>query len=243
MTHTLLEMETITFDYKRLSKAISTRDHSYRLLMWISEAIGDGLIQPSRVAHHSTAADAAAQWFRDNYFNIPESLRPAEDELYELAAFFSTYLTSSFDVIEKPGTKGIGSVSGAFSCRCDLCMRIVNAPHLRAKKLYSRDKQRADFLMVESLCELAKRQRLEIDIQFAEQLVDDKRTRRQAAYITYGYWLIQRLEGVSDGPAVLALWRIIAWDRRGGIRRDFRLKLEDFRAAEAELISTIRSAL
>ena len=42
-------------------------------------------------------------------------------------------------------------------CRCELCMRIVNAPHLQTKKLYARDKRRADFLMFERVGELARR--------------------------------------------------------------------------------------
>ena len=76
----------------------------------------------------------------------------------------------------------------------------------------------------------------------AEKMVNQQQTRRSAAYIAYGHWLIRRLSGESDGPAILALWRLIAWDPRGGVRRGFVLRLSDFQVAENELVATIRSA-
>lgn len=208
--------------------------------MWISDAIDKGLIQPSRVAHHSGGPNAATEWLRSNFYHIPEDLRPPQNELDEFAAFFSTYLTSSFDVIEKPGTKGEGPTPTG--CRCELCMRIVNAPHLKAKKLYAGDKRRADFLMSQCVTELAKENGLDIDDELTTQLVTNETTRRYAAYIAYGHWLIRRLSGESDGPAILALWRLIAWDRRGGMRVGFTLQIDDFMAAEKQLLSAIQDA-
>jgi hypothetical protein len=206
--------------------------------MWISDAIDKDLIQPSRAAHHSGGPDAATEWLRSNYYNIPQDLRPPQSMIDEFTAFFSTYLTSSFDVVEKPGTKAEGPMP-RFGCRCDICMRIINAPHLQAKKLYARDKRRADFLMTECLTQLAHENGLDIDERLAIQLVTDQTTRRSAAYLAYGHWLVQRLAGQADGPAILALWRLIAWDTRGGMRRNFTLQLNDFRKAEDQLLAAI----
>ena len=149
------------------------------------------------------------------------------------------FRSSSFDVIEKPGTKGEGPTP-RFGCRCELCLRIVNAPHLRTKKLYARDKRRADFLMTECLIQLARENGLDIDERRAIQLVTDPTTRRCAAYLAYGHWLVRRLAGESDGPAVLALWRLIAWDARGGMRHGFTLQLDDFKQAEDQLLAALR---
>lgn len=157
------------FDHKRLAKAIATRDHSYKLLMWISDAIDKGLIQFWRAAYHSGGPDAATEWLRSNYFHIPEDLRPPENDIEEFAAFFSTYVTSSFDVIANPGTKGVGPAPSW--CQCEHCMRIANAPHLRTKKLYTRDERRAEFLMVESLMKFAAQYGVPIDEPAASQLV------------------------------------------------------------------------
>lgn len=208
--------------------------------MWISDAIDQGLIQPSRAAHHSGGPDAAVQWLRSNYYNIPEALRPPKNEIEEFAAFFSTYLTSSFDVIQTPGKQGVGPAPTG--CRCELCMRIVNAPHLQTKKLYAKDKRRADSLMCECVAELAKENGIDLGEESTTQLVTNDKTRRYAATITYGHWLIRRLSGESDGPAVLVLWRLIAWDPRGGMRRGFTLDVADFRVAERELLLAIQTA-
>jgi len=207
--------------------------------MWISGAIDKGLIQPSRAAHHSGGPDAAIEWMRANYYNIPDEFRPQEHDVVEFAAFFSTYLTSSFDVVEKPGTRGEGPTPTV--CRCELCMRIVNAPHLRAKKLYAGDKRRAELLMRECLTALAAENNLAMDDDMAKRIVTEKITRRSAAYFAYGYWLIRRLSGDSDGPAILALWRLIAWDPRGGMRHGFTLQLDDFRVAENALLGAIQN--
>jgi len=208
--------------------------------MGISDAIDEGSIQPSQAGRHSGSPDAATQWLWSNYYNIPENLRPAGNDVEEFAAFFSTYLTSSFDIIEKPGTKGEGPTPTL--CRCEVCMRITNAPHLRAKKLYASDKRRANFLMTESLLELATDNNLTISHDRAAEIVADRTIRRDAAFVAYGRWLIMRLSGQSDGPAILVLWRLIAWDPRGGIRSGFTLKLDDFKVAEHNLLAAIRIA-
>lgn len=230
----------VTFDYERLNTAIAIRDRSYKLLLWISDAIDKGLIQPSNVAHNASACDAATEWLRRNYHLIPDELRPNHATLGEFAAFFSTYLTSSFDVVEKPGTQGKGPVSQT-GCRCELCMRIVNAPHLQAKKLYTADKRYAELLMTQCLVELARDNGLPIDDESISRLVIGAETRRAAAYMTYGHWLIRRLKGESPGASILALWRLIAWDPRGGMRRGFTLELNDFMIAEKTLFAALRA--
>ncbi len=77
--------------------------------------------------------------------------------------------------------------------------------------------------MSECLQNLAAQHGIELDENSAAEFLTDQRTRRAAAYVTYGQWLILRLTGESDGPAMLALWRLIAWDPRGGIRHGFKL--------------------
>lgn len=96
--------------------------------------------------------------------------------------------------------------------------------------------------MIECQPHLARENGVEINERQAMQFVTDQSTRRSAAYITYAHWLILRLAGESDGPAILALWRLIAWDPRGGMRRDFTLELDDFKLAEVQLLAAIKDA-
>lgn len=121
--------------------------------MWISDAISKGLVFPSRAANHSGDSEAATDWLRQYYDQIPDDIRPRKTSIREYAAFFSTYLTSSFEIAENPGTKGEGP---SFGCTCCVCVRIVNAPHLRTKKLYARDKRHAETLLSEAVVRVAQ---------------------------------------------------------------------------------------
>ena len=96
--------------------------------------------------------------------------------------------------------------------------------------------------MRDCVAELADEKSIPVSDDLVTRIVTEQPTRRSAAYIAYGYWLIRRLYGESDGPAILALWRLIAWDPRGGMRRGFTLELEDFKAAETSLLVTIQDA-
>lgn len=208
--------------------------------MWISEKIDKGQIVAKRAAKHSGGPEAAIDWLRTYWLDLPKTLRPDKEDIDEFGAFFSTYLLSSFDVVLKPGTRGTESSAGFCDCRCPVCVRIVNASHLRPKKLYAADKRRATNLMFECVSAMASELALNVNESAIEQLVRDSRIRRSAAYLTYGYWSIERLEGRSAGAAILVLWRLIAWDPRGAPRPNFVLALKDFQAAEESLIIRLR---
>ncbi len=205
--------------------------------MWIGDRVDQGKIQPSRAAHRCSGPHSVSELIRDYYLEIPISMLPPFEEIEEFSAFFSTFLTSSFDVIEKPGTRG----DGPLVCTCDICLRLRNAPHLQAKKLYAREKREANLLMLECMELLVRKNGIDCDEQRLKQIVNDSETRRDAAYLAYGHWLIKRLSGESAGPAILALWRLIAWDPRGGMRPNFTLEIDDFKAAEIKLVETLRS--
>jgi hypothetical protein len=64
-------------------------------------------------------------------------------------------------------------------------VRILNAPHLRANKLFAAEKRRANELMIECVEHFAAENGLSIDEQSAERLVADVRKRRAAAYTSY----------------------------------------------------------
>ena len=71
-----------------------------------------------------------------------------------IRSFFSTFLTSSFDVVARPGTPKITGPRLWLSC--EICVRIVNAPHLQTKRVTNQDKRRADYLMTEWLLEFTR---------------------------------------------------------------------------------------
>jgi len=223
----------------RLVLAIEIHSQSYQLLRWVAEAVRKGFIPATRAHDYANTGDAAFDWMQEHYLNLPQAMRPDRRHLREFANFFGTYITSSFDIVEQPGMRR----ESRCGCYCPLCAHLVNAPHLRAKKLRRRDRERADRLMVDRVTAFAREEAIEATDQAIDAVVRSDETRRSAAYSTYGHWLIRRLAGDTDGTAVLALWRQIAWERTGSPIKKFRLRYEDFRDAELALAEALRSAV
>lgn len=223
----------------RLALAIDIHSQSYQLLRWIAEAVRKGFIPATHAHEYANTGDAAFDWMQEHYLNFPQGLRPDRRHLREFANFFGTYLTSSFDILEQPGTRR----DSPCGCYCAMCSRLVNAPHLRPKKLTRRDKERAGRLMIDRVAALAREEGIAATDAAVVAIVRGDETRRSAGYSAYGHWLIRRLEGDTDGTAVLALWREIAWKRTGSPIQNFRLRYEAFVAAEEVLIGALRSAV
>jgi hypothetical protein len=223
----------------RLTLAIEVHSRSYELLRWVATAVRKGFIPATRAHEYANTCDAAFAWIQDHYLNFPPAVRPDRRYLREFANFFGTYVTSSFDIIEQPGTR----LDSRCGCYCPLCAHLVSASHLRPKRLSKRDKKRADQLMVNRVTALAGEEGIGVTDPAVVAVVCSGETRRSAAYSAYGYWLIRRLEGDTDGAAVLALWREIAWKRTGSPIKDFRLQYQDFLDAEELLAEALQSGI
>lgn len=101
--------------------------------------------------------------------SFPRDMRPDEGKLREFAAFFGTYLTSSFDLTNDPSVVLRNQYGG--TCFCPICARLVNGSHLKAKKLTSSDKKRAISLMIDRLLAFAGEHDLKLTTGNAEALI------------------------------------------------------------------------
>ena len=150
--------------------------------------------------------------------------------------FFGSYLETSFDIIDAPPERYVSECS----CYCLMCRRLANPQHLKAKSLTKADTNRAAKLRVRRMEMLA----LEEGLPFVEAVVreslQDVATQHSASLSAYGSALLDRLNGYSDGPAVLALWRDFAWTPSGAPNRKFKLKAADILQAEQKLINILR---
>jgi len=113
--------------------------------------------------------------------------------------------------------------------------------HLQPKKLTKANKRRAFDLMMDRVAALAKEESMAVTPERCREIAGDPATRQSAGFSTYGYWLINRLSGCADGPAVLALWREIAWNKAGSPIKGFSLQCEDFEDAERRLLYAIQN--
>ena len=119
-----------------IKTAVEIQQKSYRLLLWLADAIDRGIITFTHIHQYTGAADAAWEWFEEHYNNLPDAGRPERDRLREFSNYFGSYGTTSFDLVEQPGTR----LETPCGCYCPFCTHLANTSHLRPKKPGKRDK-------------------------------------------------------------------------------------------------------
>ncbi|HEX6283280.1 MAG TPA: hypothetical protein VFZ71_00335 [Pyrinomonadaceae bacterium] len=221
---------------EEIFEAVDLHQRSYNLLIWLSTAISKGFIHFDRAHDYLDEAEAAAGWILGHFNNLPPDCRPEQHEqLKPFAQFFATYLTTSFDLAKNPGTR----LESWCGCYCSICAQLMTAPHLKTKKVSRHDKQRARKLKIAVVQHIAGELGTCLDQEQAEKLVDSQANATDVATVAYGHQLIERVHGNSKGPAVLALWREIAWEKTGAPKKEFKLDAEDILRAEQALVNTI----
>lgn len=218
-------------DRNELQRAIDLHRRSYSLLRWLGTSVSKGVIRIDRAHDYMDEAEAARDWIERHYLNLPLDCRPATDELGAFAQFFATYLTTSFDFVKNPMQRRYSECG----CPCSMCSYMVAASHLQPKKVNRRDKMRARKLKIYALKQLALERDSRLDEQEAEKLIDSPDAAMEVSLVAYGQQLMARMRGISEGPAVLALWREIAWDKRGAPKKEFQLEAEHILDAQESL--------
>ena len=221
-------------DREEIHKAVNLQRKSYNLLRWLTTAVSNGVIRFDRAHDYLDEAQAAKEWIERHYLNLPLDCRPDTEELEPLAKFFATYLTTSFELIKQPGQQRYSECG----CSCPMCSYLVGASHLQPKKIYRRDKARARKMKISALQQLAFKCDTHLDQRQAEDLIDSPDSAMEVSLIAYGQQLVARTRGFSEGAAVLALWREIAWDRTAP-KKNFRLEAENILSAQASLTNRL----
>ncbi len=222
---------------EEVDRAVKLHRKSYNLLRWLTTAVTKGVIRFDRAHDYLDEADAAKDWIERHFLNLPPDCRPENEDLEPFARFFATYLTTSFDLIKEPGEQRYNDCG----CSCPMCSYLVGASHLQPKKVYRRDKARARKMKITALQQLAFKCDTHLDQKQAEELIDSPDSAMEASLIAYGHQLVARTCGFSEGPAVLALWREIAWDRTAP-KKNFQLDAEIILSAQESLAKRLGSA-
>jgi hypothetical protein len=220
-----------------MRRLVDLQHRSYLLLKWMAKAVSEGFVNFETAHDYSTLPEAAEGWILDHYLNVPDNARPPREGLPAFCAFFSTYLTNSFDLISHPGQQ---LHSPDAHCFCPMCSWLVDAPNLKTKKLTPTDKRRAQTLRINAIMNLVAQHRLDARNDRIEELLNDRQVFEDASLVAYGYDLLRREQGIASGPAVLALWRGFAWNESGSPKQGFRLKAESIVDAENRLMELLR---
>ena len=221
---------------KQLELAIEIQSRSFKLLQWLAKAIHEGFVPLTKAHDVADAAHAAQSWIEGHYHNLPLECRPDPAHIKEFANFFGSYLETSFDIIETPPERYVSECG----CFCPMCRRLANPQHLKTKSLTKMDKNRAAKLRIRRIEMLALEEGLPFNESLVHESLQDAEVRRSASLSAYGSELLERLNGFSDGPAVLALWRDFAWTSTGAPNRQFKLNAELIHQAEQKLTHIVR---
>src|SRR5215212_11588412 len=104
----------------QIADAVEIQQKSYKLLLWLGQAIDSGRITFTRSHPNANAADNAYEWIQEHYDDLPEELRPARDRLRPFSNYFGSYVTASFDLTDAPGSR----LESSCGCFCELCARL-----------------------------------------------------------------------------------------------------------------------
>ncbi|OYP30324.1 hypothetical protein [Rhodopirellula sp. MGV] len=228
----LKEKLAMLFQITELQALIDLQQRSYRLLRWVADGVDRGFLSFSTAHRHSSLPGSAQEWLREHYQNIPENARPDPHEVERFCAFFTTYLTNSFDLHQAPGQR---RYSPDAHCFCPMCSWLVDAPHLQTKKLSNRDKRRAHNLRITAIKHVAVDLGEPLEDQGIQSILDTRDGTVDASLIAYGFDLRKRIKGIATGPAILSLWRSFAWHESGSPNPEFELQAEMFVQAELQV--------
>jgi hypothetical protein len=226
------------FDEAELEEALELHRRTYLLILWVGNAIQRGFIRFERAHEYSTVSEAAEAWLAHHFLNLPVDARPLErsgPKLRRYANFFVSYLQVSFELDSYPELRRV-SQNGCF---CSFCSSLESASHLKPKKLRAKDKEGAQELKRTYLTRLADENGRDVGPAEIDHLLHDHELAHDAALVTYSEELLSRAEGVRSNPAVLALWRELAWTAHGSPNHKFHLRKQDILKAERNLLAAV----
>lgn len=219
-----------------ISRAVDMQKRSYRLLRWVASAVDSHRVSFDHAHGALGMEEAARAWFTRNYDCLPSDARPAREDVEQFANLFASYLGTSFDLVEDPGSRP----KSQCGCWCSYCTMMVAASHLKAKKVREGDKRGAAIEKTRYVGDLVRELGLPLEEAQICALAESKELREAVALATYGSWLLKRMRGLSCGPEVLALWRQFAWNATGAPKKDFDLSVDAITAAELRVAEEIR---
>lgn len=228
----------MTFDPDQLGRAIRLQQKAFNLLKWLKARVNKDVVTVQRAHDVLDSASAARYWIEVTLPSIPRTARPDPDEIDGVANLFASYLTTSFELTETPGSARVTECG----CYCSICSYWGRAPYLKARKTTDRDKRKAQELMADTVQELAWAGGRELDRAELAKVASDQSLRRDLALVTYARHLMRRLQGGAGSPALLVVWRAFAWKAGGGRDREFALTAEIILTAESRLMELIRAA-
>ena len=223
------------FRPRELERVFDLQQRSYRLLLWVNRQLRRGGLDFSHAHEALSAADAAEEWIRRHLASLPADARPEKAaDIASFAHLFASYLTTSFELVEKPGYR----LASHDNCYCPICSYLVAADRLKTRKVTRGAQESALELKRAFLQALAEDSELALIAEEIEGLLTRQELAPHVALATYAAELLRRSQFASQGKGILALWREIAWEK-GSPRPGFELTAKGVLAAEKAIVGAM----
>ncbi len=218
-----------------VDRIIRLHEKSYRFLKWINSSVSHNTLKFNVIHRAMNTSEASLEWIKRHFHEIPADICPPEESLNEFACLFASYLMTSFKLSKKPVMILRSSHKCGRNCYCMMCSYLAAAGHLVPRKPSKKASKQAVDLKHICLSSLAEELELALLDSELEQLMKDRSLKEAVSLLTYYNEVIRRSRFVSQGEAVLVLWREIAW--QGTVpKKGFRLKSEAVLSAEKSII-------
>ncbi len=224
------------FTREALEDLLRLHELSYRLFRWVGTTLRSGGLSFSVVHGATDSAAAAEEWISRNLESLPRELRPSPRDLAPLSHLFASFLTTSFVLPARPRV-----FRDDGSCRCPCCTYLVAAHLLVLRNPTAKDKLQAEKLQLLCLEALAESEGVPLSVGLRKSVPCDPMLTQDLAHLSYAFELRRRSEYASQGTAVLALWRSIAWEN-GRLRKNFALTPGRILEAQTRLAAAVLSA-
>jgi hypothetical protein len=221
------------FDPQRICDVLELHEKSFALLRWVRASLKRGLLSFAVVHETTDTALAAAEWIERHFKNIPEDARPRKEQLPMFSRLFVSFLTTSFQL----NANAVRLVSNC-GCRCSCCAYLQAGPNLDPRNPSKKDARTALELKRIYLGNLAAEGRVSNAGAAVDRLLGSSELAIDIALATWGAELLRRTEFVSQGEAVLALWRQFAW-KNGAPNPKFQLTAFKLVEAEHKIVASL----
>ncbi len=227
------------FNAAELSRVVSLQEKTYQLLRWVNEHLRRGSLDFGVVHTATTTSEAAAEWIGRHLDNLPTAMRPRADEVEDFARLFASYLTTSFELKEKPDER----LKSGCGCWCPFCTYVVSADNLTVRNPSKKAKQSAVNLKELYIKFLAESLELEASAARLDDCLSTPALAESVSLATYAHELIRRSRFASQGEGILVLWREIAWESgfvNDDPKRPYRRAKKGFKINAEEVLSAER---
>ena len=225
------------FDPDELKKLIELHQKSYNLFLWLNKKLKDFRSRSKKntlfdeVHEKVSFYKGCFAWISRHIGEFPPDARPAKSDIEPFAHLFASYLTTSFFITDK--------VRVSDGCPCPFCTFFYDITAFQVRNPDKKARLNAEKLKARYIETLAREAELtSVPSNIEDWIPENPELSRDISLTTYAQELIRRSKFTSQGEAILALWREIAWkDNR--LDKKFKLSTKAIIHAESRILEKL----